>query len=89
MAGSTPTDVCRTAGSSRSFTAIRKDAVLCCGSRLRSGEVFASVRRNQNPQNLEDVKDGLRTQRTYCILGETSTHPNFSPVAASLTILGV
>ena len=31
----------------------------------------------------------LRTQRTYCTLGETSTHPKFSPVAASLTILGV
>ena len=32
-----------TAGSSRSFTAIRKDAGLCCGSRLRKGEVFAYV----------------------------------------------
>ena len=30
-----------TAGSSRFFTAIRKDAGLCCGSRLRKGEVFA------------------------------------------------
>ena len=29
-----------TAGSSRSFTAIRKDAGLCCGSRLRKGEVL-------------------------------------------------
>ena len=27
-----------TAGSSRSFTAIRKDAGLCCGSRLREGQ---------------------------------------------------
>ena len=34
-----------TAGSPRSFTAIRKDAGLCCGSRLRSGEVFAYVGR--------------------------------------------
>ena len=37
----------------RSFTAIRKDAGLCCGSRLRSGEVFAYVGRNQN---LKDLK---------------------------------
>ena len=42
-----------TAGSSRSFTAIRKDAGLCCGSRLRKGEVFAYVGRNQN---LKDLK---------------------------------
>ena len=58
-------------------------------SRLRSGEVFAFVGRNQNLNDVKDVKDGLRTQRTYCTLGETSTHPNSSPVAASLTILGV
>jgi hypothetical protein len=42
-----------TAGSSRSFTAIRKDAGLCCGSRLRKGEVFAYVGQNQN---LKDLK---------------------------------
>ena len=41
-----------TAGSSRSFTAIRKDAGLCCGSRLRKGEVFAYV---GLPQNLKDL----------------------------------
>ena len=40
-------------GSSRSFTAIRKDAGLYCGSRLRSGEMFAYVGRNQN---LKDLK---------------------------------
>ena len=39
---------------SRSFTAIRKDAGLCCGSRLRKGEVFAYVGRNQNLKDLED-----------------------------------
>ena len=33
----------RTAGYSRFFTAIRKDAGLCCGSRLRKGKVFAYV----------------------------------------------
>ena len=43
------------AGSSRSFTAIRKDAGLCCGSRLRKGEVFAYV---GLPQNLKDLKVG-------------------------------
>ena len=36
------------------FTVIRKDAGLYCGSRLRSGEVFAYVGRNQN---LKDLKD--------------------------------
>ena len=41
------------AESSRSFTAIRKDAGLYCGSRLRKGEVFAYVGRNQN---LKDLK---------------------------------
>jgi hypothetical protein len=45
----------RTAGSSRSITAIRKNAGLCCGSRLRSGEVFAYVWRNQNLKDLKDV----------------------------------
>ena len=35
------------------FTAIQKDAGRCCGSRLRSGEVFAYVGRNQN---LKDLK---------------------------------
>ena len=47
-----------TAGSSRSFTALRKDAGLCCGSRLRKGEVFAYV---GLPQNLKDLKDTLQS----------------------------
>ena len=47
-----------TAGSSRSFTAIRKDAWLYSGSRLRKGEVFAYVGRNQN----------LKDQRTCAAL---------------------
>ena len=42
-----------TAGSSSSFTAIRKNAGLFCGSRLRSVEVFAYV---GLPQNLKDQK---------------------------------
>ena len=41
------------AGSSRSFTAIRKNAGLFCGSSLRKGEVFAFV---ENIQNLKDLK---------------------------------
>ena len=39
----------------RSFTAIRKDAGLYCGSLLRKGEVFTYV---GLPQNLKDLKDG-------------------------------
>ena len=42
-----------TAGSSKSFTAIRKDAGLCCRSRLRSAEVCAYV---GSIQNLKDLK---------------------------------
>ena len=41
------------AGSSRSFTATRKDAGLCCGSRLRSGEVFTFL-------------GEIKTERTKC-----------------------
>ena len=42
-----------TAGSSKSFTAIRKDAGLYCGPRLRKGEVFAYVGSIQNLKDLE------------------------------------
>ena len=51
----------------RGLSAIRKDAGLCCGSRLRSGEVFAFVGSIQNlkdleeyagsSKNLKDIKD--------------------------------
>jgi hypothetical protein len=44
-------------GCPRSFAAIRKDTGLCCGSRLRKGEVFAYVGLSQN---LKDLKDPLR-----------------------------
>ena len=40
-------------------TALRKDAGLCCGSRLRKGEVFAYV---GSIQNLKDLKDLLHTE---------------------------
>ena len=50
-----------TAGSSRSFTAIRKDAGLCCGSRLRSGEVFAYVGLSQNLKDLKDHQSTLQS----------------------------
>ena len=62
-----------TAGSSRSFTAHRKGAGLCCGSRLRKGEVFAYV---GLPQNLKDLKEDhpLDTRREpsalYCWIFE-------------------
>ena len=46
---------CHLPGFSRSFTAIRKGAGLHCGSRLRSGEVFAYVGRNQNLKDLKDM----------------------------------
>ena len=46
----------RGAGSSRSFTALRKDARLCCGSRLRKGQVFAYV---GSIQSLKDLKGYL------------------------------
>ena len=46
-----------TAGSSRSLTAIRKDAGLCCGSRLRKGEVFSYVGLPQNLKNLKSATE--------------------------------
>ena len=42
-----------TAGSSRLFAAIRNDAGLCCGSRLRKGEVFAYIGLIPNPTDLK------------------------------------
>jgi len=53
------------AGSLRSFTAIRTEAALYCGSFLRKGEVFANVGRNQN---LEDLKMGQNTKALLKIL---------------------
>ena len=55
-----------TAGSSRSFTAIRKDAGLYCGSRLRKGEVFAYVGRIHN---LKDLKVDTRESRSETLIG--------------------
>jgi len=40
-------------GSKRSFTAIRKEAGLFCGSFLRKGEVFAYAGRSQNLKDLQ------------------------------------
>ena len=62
---------------SRSFTAIRKDAGLCCGSRLRKGEVFSYVRL---PQNLKDLKAGKATKP-----GESLT--NFDDVSPPSPLL--
>ena len=52
-----------TAGSSRSFSAIRKDAGLYCGSRLRSGEVFAYVGLSQNLEDLKCTPTNFVTDR--------------------------
>ena len=54
-----------TAGSSRSFTAIRKDAGLYCGSRLRSGEVFAYV---GIIRNLKDLKTHANMRPTRVLM---------------------
>jgi len=54
-----------TAGSSRSFTAIRKDAGLYCGSRLRKGEVFAYVGRIHN---LKDLQEEKKARRPFSVL---------------------
>ena len=55
-----------TAGSSRSFTAIRKDAGLCCGPRLRKGKVFAYAGRNQNLKDLKVERSfGRSTSRPW------------------------
>ena len=55
-----------TAGSSRSFTAIRKNAGLCCGSRLGKGEVFAYVGLSQN---LKDLKASVLPSTSSYKLG--------------------
>ena len=68
------------AASSKSFTAIRKDAGLYCGSRLRSGEVFAYV---GSIQNLKDLKHiGLRRDSRY-ISGRDSVTMNVSTPISS------
>ena len=54
------------AGCGQRDPAIRKDAGLYCGSRLRSGEVFAYVGRNQN---LKDLKDPARAHVRGTYLG--------------------
>jgi hypothetical protein len=52
-----------------SFTAVRKDAGLCCGSRLRKGEVFPYV---GLPQNLKDLKDLKGVRRDFRLRAKTS-----------------
>ena len=52
-----------TAGSSRSFTAIRKDAGLCCGSRLREGR---SVCLCWAPSKLKGPKGPTRPEEFRC-----------------------
>ena len=56
------------------MTPIRKDAGLCCGSRLRSGEVFAYVGLPHNLKDLKGLKD-LKDLRPPC----TGQHPQSGP----------
>jgi hypothetical protein len=81
-----------TAGSSRSFTAIRKDAGLYCGSRLRSGEVFAYV---DSIQNLKDRKKTdpnearrARMRRGGSCVGSCSGHVPAVNLRASRQLTG-
>ena len=62
-------------GSSRSFTAIRKDAGLCCGSRLRKGEVFAY---GGLPHNLKDLKGEIDQERIPQVPSRR-IHPTVGP----------
>ena len=70
------------AGSSRSFTAIRKDAGLYCGSRLRSGEVFAYVGRNQNLKDLKDRGSHETRKQADAIELALSSHAGDADLAA-------
>jgi hypothetical protein len=54
----------RRAGSLRSFTALRKEAGLFCGSFLRKGEVSAYV---ELIQNLKDL-NGEGENRVVCVV---------------------
>ena len=55
--------------------ALRKDAGLCCGSRLRKGEVFAYV---GLPQNLKDLK-GVQQGRCKGGMREEAEKGGLSP----------
>ena len=73
------------------FTAIRKDAGLYCGSRLRSGEVFAYVGLSQNQKDLKGTHHGpwssLHTHQVQkCILYPSREGMRTIPVADIRTI---
>ena len=82
-----------TAGSLRSFTAIRKDAGLYCGPRLRKGEVFAYV---ELPQHLKDLKDAglyfgsrLRKGEVFAYVGLPHKGPKGATESKSFLRKGV
>ena len=55
---------------------IRKDAGLYCGSRLRSGEVFAYVGLSQNLKDLKDlINGGVRHRGTSLIWNNPPLEP--------------
>ena len=67
----------------KSFAAIRKDAGLYCGSRLRSGEVLAYVGLSQNLKDLKAVRvlsnpKGTTLDRVLveCLLSKTKCRPH-------------
>ena len=56
----------------RSFTAIRNDAGLSCGSFLRKGEVFAHARLSQNLKDLKAAHAlNNRTPKMNLVTGNT------------------
>ena len=55
-AGVTPRGWGRSKGPLRSFTAMRKEGGLFCGSFLRKGEVLSYVGLSQNVKDLKDLK---------------------------------
>ena len=76
-----------TAGSLRSFTAIRKDAGLCCESRLRSGEVFAYVGLIHNLKDLKDQNAWSNTMSLYLLVSYCCCSLTVIQIGLPLTLL--
>ena len=64
----------------------RKDAGLCCGSRLRKGEVFAYVGSIQNLKDLKWLQEGqsMRTEGRQCLQFRMD-----GPVHACITLIQI
>ena len=59
------TERARTAGSSRSFTALRKDAGLYCGSRLLEGRSVCLCWAKSKPKGPKGPRGGARPRRRF------------------------